>query len=170
MAMPRHFRRSSSPRPVIQSFKKVLNFAGTSQSAGTTIQKDLVIGVDSVAAGQTGVTDANVPTGAIVKYIEITLCVTNLVAVSDFVHVAIQQLHSGQTKVSPQTVGGNPQRNQVFFQQMFSVGKEQNSTHVYRFKIPKKFQRVREGDKWIFTSIYSVVSTDILQAIYKFYR
>ncbi len=156
--------------PVIQSYKKVLNFAGTSQSSGTKISKLLIKGQDSVAAGQTGVTDANVPTGCIVKYIDITLCVTNLVAISFFHHLTIQHIHSGQGTIDPDVVGGNPQRNQVFHQALFSVGKEQNSTHIYRFKIPKKFQRVREGDEWVLVTKGSAVYTDIAQVIYKFYR
>ncbi len=157
-------------RPVIQSFKKVLDAAGTSRAAGATIPHFMSEGVDSVAAGQTSPTDDDVPTGSIIKAFYIDYCVTNLVAISFFHDVSIQLLHTGQTAVSPLVVGGSPQRNQVFFQKVYSVGKEQSSTLAFWFKVPKKFQRVREGDKWQFVVNGSAVYTDRLKVIYKFYR
>lgn len=156
--------------PVIQSFKKVLNDAPTSRASGAKISLNLVKGVDSSAAGQTGPVDADVPTGSIVKYIEIQFSVTNLVNVSLYMHVSIQQLQSGQSSIIPNVIGGNPQRNQVFFQNMFSVGQTQNSTHIMRFKVPKKFQRVREGTVWQFVYTGDQVYTNAIQVIYKFYR
>ncbi len=170
MPFRRRMRRSSGPRPVIQSFKKVLNFAPISQSAGSTITRVLVDGTDSVAAGQTGVTDSDVPTGAIIKYIEIQWAVNNLVNTSCFMNMTIQLLHSGQFAISPLVVGGNPQRNQVYHQQLFSIGQSQNSNHIYRFKVPKRVQRVREGDLWVFAHNGSAIHTDSMQVIYKFYR
>lgn len=166
----RRRRMSMGPRPIIKSYKKVLNDAAASRAAGTTVELDLVTGIDNNAIGQTGVVDGTVPTGSIIKYIEIQYACTNLVATSDFIHIAIQKLHSGQTKVSPATVGGNPQRNQVFFQKMMSVGQGQSAYWTIKFRIPKKFQRIREGDKWVFTRIFSAVTTDITQAIYKVYQ
>jgi len=157
-------------RPVIQSQKMIINIAPAARAAGAKIDQVISTGIDSVAAGQTTVFDSNVPTGAVIKYVEITLCVTNLVAVSLFMHIAIQKIHTGQTSLAPNVVGGTPQRNQVFHQALFSVGKEQNSTHVYRFKVPKKFQRVRDGDKWLFTSQGDQVHTTCHQIIYKYYR
>ncbi len=170
MPYHRRRRRMSSPRAVIQSFKKVLNFAGTSHVSNTVIQFPLSDGTDSVAAGQTGPIDPQVPTGSVIKYIEIQYSFVNLTSVSQMTHVAIQKLHAAQALVDPRLVGGNPQRNQVFFQQLFMVGKDQNSNHVYRFKVPKKYQRVREGDRWFFTVISDQVFSDALQCIYKFYR
>ncbi len=163
-------RRSGAMRPVIRSYKKILNFAGASRAGSTDHFKTLTLGTDGLAAGQTGVTDVGVPTGCILKYIEIQYCVTNLVATTLFVNGHISQMHSGQTVPSPLTVGGNPLRNQVHYQFLFSVGKDQNSTHIFRFKIPKRFQRVREGDQWFFTVNANNVFTDIAQVIYKFYQ
>ncbi len=156
--------------PVIQSFKKVLNGAPASRAASTDITRFLSTGTDSVAAGQTSVGDALVPTGSIIKFIEIQWSASNLAAVACFVHVCIQQTHAGQSPVSPLTVGGSPQRNQVFFQAMYLIGKDQNSNHVFRFKVPKKFQRVREGDNWQFVTNGDTVYADATQVIYKFYR
>ncbi len=163
-------RRSTMPRTVVQSFKKVLHFAGASRSAAATISFIASTGTDSVAAGQTGQTDAAVPTGSVIKYIEIDFAVSNLVLVLAVQNIAIQRIHSGQSVINPVTVGGNAQRNQVFLQGMFILGTEQNNNRKYRFKIPKKYQRVREGDSWVFTTNCDVVTGSACQIIYKFYR
>ncbi len=163
-------RRVTRMAPVIQSFKKVMNDAPASRAAGATIDLKMSDGEDSVAAGQTGPIDAGVPTGSLIKFFEIQYCVTNLVAISLFMHVSIQLIRSGQTNIAPNVVGGNPQRNQVFYQKLYSVGKEQNSTLIVRFKVPKRFQRVRDGDTWQFVRTGSAVYTDATQVIYKFYR
>ncbi len=167
--MPRHFKRSM-PRSIVQSYKKVLNFAPASRTPATNIISSMVVGVDSIAAGQVGVTDANVPTGCVVKYIEIQWAMGNLSGGNNFFHVAIQHLHANQGVIAPNVVGGNPQRNQVFYQSMFQIGTDQNGSRTYRFKIPKKFQRVREGDSWAFVRQGNATYSDGVQVIYKFYR
>lgn len=169
--MPRHYgrRRSMGPRQVIQSFKKVLNFAPASTGAGS---KNVVlsIGQDSVAAGQTSATDNGVPTGAIIKYFEIQLAYSQIVGGSVFVHYSIQQLRSGQSAILSNVVGGSPQRNQVFLQGMASIGINQNWNRSIKFKIPRKFQRVREGDLWLIEITNSNTLVMAEQVIYKFYR
>ncbi len=172
MVMPfrRRMSRRSGIRPVIQLFKKVLNIAPASRAGGATIVHPLSLGVDSVAAGQTGPTDTGVPTGSIIKYIEIHYMCTNLVAISHFQSVTIQRIHAGQSVIAPLAVGGDDQRNQVHHQIMFSVGKEQNSIHVFRFKVPGKFQRVRAGDSWQMVVSGSAAYADAVLVIYKFYR
>ncbi len=162
-------RRSLGINP-IQSFKKVLNFAPTSRAAAATIVEQLVKGVDGVAARQTSPTDSDVPTGSIIKFIEIQFSWTNLVSISHFLHMSIQHLRANQASVSPLLVGGDPQRNQVFWQMMRATGKDQNANIVVRFKIPTSFQRVRAGDKWDFVFNGSAVYTNAMQVIYKFYR
>ncbi len=162
-------RRSMGVNP-IQSYKKVLNFAPTSRAAAATIVQVLVQGVDSTAAGQTAPTDPLVPTGAIVKWIEIHFSWTNLVSISHFMHMSIQHLRSGQASISPLLVGGDPQRNQVNWQMMRAIGKDQNANIVIKFKVPLSMQRVRDGDKWDFVFNGSTVYTNATQVIYKFYR
>lgn len=162
----RPMRRSLTP---VQSFKKVLNQAPTSESV-TTHELNLSTGTDSVAAGQTSATDAAVPTGSIIKYFEIQYSCANLVSVALFLHMSIQQTRSGQIAIAPNAVGGDPQRNQVHFLKMSQIGKDQNANYIFRFKIPKKFQRVREGDNWKFVWANDQICTDALQVIYKFYR
>ncbi len=167
--MPRHFR-SRRMAPVIQSYKKVLNEAPASRISGSDIVSTMSNGVDSTAAGQTGPTDSNVPTGCVIKYFEIQWAMGNVSGGNNFFHVCIQLLHSGQSKVSPNVVGGNPQRNQVFYQSFFQIGTDQNGSRTYRFKVPKKLQRVREGDSWKFVRQGSATFTDGTQIIFKFYR
>ncbi len=163
-------RRSGSPRSVVQSFKKVINHAPASRTATTIHVFNISTGVDSVAAGQTSVTDVNVPTGSIIKYVEIQYSISQLVSQAAYFWVTIQRLDSGQAQISGRTVGGNPQRNQVLKQLQLVVGKDQNSNHVWKFKVPKRFQRVREGSKWLLTIESDVVHNSAIQHIYKFYR
>lgn len=162
--------RSSRTSAPVQSFKKILNFAPASHAAATTINRVLVTGVDSVAAGQTSPTDSQVPTGSVIKQIEIQFAAQNLVNIAAFLHVCIQHLRTGQAALAPNVIGGNAQRNQVFYQDLKSVGQNQNVNMKLRFKIPKKFGRVREGDTWNFTHLTDQIVTDAVQVIYKFYR
>ncbi len=158
------------PRPVIKSFKKVLNFAPASYVSSTKINRIITTGTDGASADQASVTDPTIPTGAIVKYFEIQTSFVNLASTTSFINVAIELLRSGQSSIDPRLVGGDPIRNQVFYQLQFNVGKDQNSNHVFRFKIPKKYQRVRAGDKWIFVFVSNAVGSESTQIIYKFYE
>ncbi len=144
--------------------------APQSHSGAVIVKQKLVEGKDAISAGQASVQDPDVPTGCVVKFIEIQYSAVNLVTAACFVHSSIMLLHSGQSIVDPALVGGNPLRNQVFHQQMWTLGADQNSNHVLRFKIPKKYQRVREGDTWNFTVKSNVTFTDAIQVIYKFYQ
>ncbi len=168
--MPRHYRRmrrTRGLRPVTKTYKKVLTFAPASHPAVTKIDFPLVLGVDSISPGQGGVTDATVPTGSIIDYIEINYSFINITGGADFMSICIQQTLVGQTTLDPRVVGGNMQRNQVFHQEIFSMGNDQNGNRVYRFKIPKRFQRVREGMAWTFTALNSGTFSDNCQVIYK---
>ncbi len=157
------------PRQVIQSFKKVLNIAPASVTAGTNVVA-LSLGTDSVAAGQTTTTDNAVPTGSIIKFFEIQHALGNLASTACFIHMAIELLHDGQSLVSPNVIGGNKRRNQVFHQALYQVGLDQSNTRTYKFKVPKKYQRVREGDAWQFIWLNSETVSSAVQVIFKFYR
>ncbi len=168
----RHFRRMarrSGARPVTQSYKKVLLFINASFGAGFA-QEIIAQGKDSLAAGQTTATDANVPTGSILKYFEIQFAAHNIVSTPCYINCTIQQVLPGQTALDPNTVGGSNQRNQVFHQELFSVGKDQNSTHKFKFKVPKGFQRMKEDLKWMMVWRTSASVNREMQVIYKFYR
>ncbi len=168
--MPRHFRRMGSrPRQVIQSYKKILQFAPTALAAGK-VDRACTTGVDSVAAGQTGVTDSNVPTGAVVTKINIQGAISNLISQNAFSWVSMQRVHSGQSTIDPRVTGGDPQRNQVHYQSLRMIGQNQNVNYNFTFKVPKKFQRVRDGDQWQFVTNSDVITTQAFQVIYTFYR
>ncbi len=171
--MPRHYGRRrgrSMPRAIVQSYKKVLNFAPASR--GTAKQDfQIVLGVDSLAAGQTGPTDSAVPTGAVITSILFQSVFANLAAVSDIINWSVQRLVSGQAAtVTPNVVGGDDQRNQVMHLDLLSAGDGQNLRHTFLFKVPKGMQRVREGDQWFVTYISTANTTHSMQVIYKFYR
>ncbi len=159
-------RRRSSPRPQIHTYKKVLNFLEASVAAG--FQGELMVsGVDSVALGQTTNIDGKVPTGSRVKYIEAQLVISNLVSVHCYINVCLQYTVTGQSVIDPQAVGGNQQRNQVLHQELYSVGADQNSTHKFKFKIPPRFQRLREGMKWELVWSNNQTVNRAVQVIYK---
>ncbi len=162
-------RRSSAPRPLVVTYKKVINFSEASFAAGSRAE-NLVVGVDSTAAGQTSATDANVPTGARVKYLEIQFPVTNNVNQTAYINCSLQYLLSGQGAVDPDAVGGAANRNQVLHQELFSVGFNQSSTHKFKFKIPPRFQRLRETMKWVIMWSNSNTVNRRIQCIYKFER
>jgi len=168
--MPRHYRlrRRSAPRAIVRTYKKVLNFAPASHAAGTKIDFRVAFGVDSLAVGQTGPTDDAVPTGSIIDYIEFQFGAINLVSASAFMHTSIQNLMSGQSAtIAPNVIGGNSQRNQVYHQEMRSIGQNQNATFVYKWKVPKHLRRMREGSALFLTILCTNVWSDTLQVIYK---
>ncbi len=154
---------------VIQSYKKVLNYLPASFGAGNN-NIVMVQGKDSLAAGQTGVTDADVPTGSIIKYIEIQFALANNGTSGAFINIAIQYTVSTQTPVAANAIGGDEQRNQVLHQRCYQVAPDQNSTAVFRFKVPPKFRRVREGMDWVMNWSTSESMAMAAQVIYKFYR
>ena len=170
MDMFRRRRRSfSAPRNIIQSYKKVIDIAPESL---TVNKHDIAMseGVDSVPAGQTSPTDNNVPVGAIIKNFNIDLAFINIGNTDCFVWITIQQLRATQTGVNPRVVGGNPQRNQVFRQIMRGIPPDTNANLHINFKIPKRFQRVRDGDTWIIRYENDNVVSRCAQIVYKFYR
>ncbi len=172
IVMPRRgYRRgrNSGMRAVIQSYKKVIDIIPVSVPASFT-NENLVIGVDSIAAGQTSNIDPNVPTGAIIKYIEVHHALANATAGNVIVDTAFQYTVNNATGIDPVTVGGSTARNQVLHMSKFAVGPNQNQNRIYKFKIPAKFQRVREGRRWVFSFRLSGTLTHSLLAIYKFYR
>ncbi len=156
-------------RPVIQSYKKVIFFVDASFSAG--FQNDeLAVGVDNATVGQTSATDTNVPTGSIIKYFEVQFASSNVVLTPCFINCTIQYRLAGQTAINPNSMGGSNQRNQCLHMDLFTVGEGQNSTHKFRFKVPKGFQRIREGMRWTLTWSNSATVNRQTQCIYKFYR
>ncbi len=114
--------------------------------------------------------DSTIPTGSLLKYFEIQHSVVNVVSAITSMVVSIQLVHAGQSAIDPRVAGGNPQRNQVFFIKSFMAGENQQNDLVLKFKVPPKFQRVREGDVWTYTYINDVAISDQVLIIYKFYQ
>ncbi len=162
--------RRGNGRPIVQSFKMVVNDAPASVAAGVNNIHTASAGTENAVVGQATTTSTQVPTGAVIKYIEWQLAIQNLVNVAAFAHVAIQQRLSGQGNITPNVVGGNPLRSQVFHQELFCVGQNQNVNRVFKFKVPKSFQRVKDGAIWQLVINVDQVSTQVGQTIYKFYR
>ncbi len=162
--------RRNGMRPVIQSMKYVVEEAPAALAAAAN--NDLVIstGEDAVAAGQSSVVDTGLPTGSIIKAINIDFAIQNLVLIAGFYWLSIQLVRANQAIISPRAVGGNPQRNQVFFQAMRSIGQQQNGNFHKLFKIPGRFQRVRDGDEWHLVVQSDVITTQAAEFVYKFYR
>ncbi len=162
--------RMSSPRNVVQSFKKVIDYAGASHAAGAQVNRNITFGVDAISGKQTTATDVDVPTGSMVKFLDIMWSAYNAVNIITFVDLSIQLIRSNQSSISPDAVGGNSQRNQVFHQDMLNIGQLQSTNRKYRFKIPRKYQRVREGDIWVFNFKADQIISTKTKIIYKFYR
>ncbi len=170
MDMYRRRRRMlpRSARPINHTYKKILNFAPASRGAGTIIHLPIVVGVESLSPGQSSATDGTVPTGSVLTHIEIQFAIGNLAAAFCPTNIAIQYLLVGQTAVDPRIIGGHAQRNQVFLQLLRSTGEGQNQTFVIKFKIPKRFSRIRESMSWQFSYVSNVATSDAVQVIYKF--
>ncbi len=167
----RRARRSSMPRAVIQSQKVVQNHAPQSIVGGNKVDYVMSTGVDSVAAGQLGPTTADVPTGSIIKFFEIQFSWANLENnTANFMFISVQHLLKSQGTIVPNVVGGDAQRNQVFYQMQRSLGENQNGNMVIKFRVPKKYQRVREQSSWTFTVQSSDNTVNAVQIIYKYYR
>ncbi len=168
MVFRRRRRSMGMVRPnTIRSYKKILDFAPASHAGSTKVEFIMSTGFDSVSPGQGSVTDNTVPTGSIITEFIIQYSVINLVETAMFNWWNIQLLRSGQTKVNPRVTGGNPQRNQVMRQSLRSVGQNQNRDYSFVYKIPRKYQRVREGDVWVFVSECDQTNTDCCKVIYK---
>jgi len=95
---------------------------------------------------------------------------SNLVLISALMHFHFQFRRNGIGLVTPGVVGGNPNRNTITTTRMFFIGKDQNTTMVILVKVPKLYQRIREGDIWTLTYAADAVYASATQAIYKFYR
>lgn len=159
------FRRTTNP---IQSYKQIAVDGPASRAAATNINHTFVDVVDNYV-GPTA-SNVQVPTGATISSIVIMASFTNLVSISALLHFHVYLARSGTPVVTPGAVGGSPNRNQVVHTRMVFLGQNQNSNWMFRVKIPKNFQRCREGDSWILTYRCDAVFASATQVIYKFYR
>jgi len=166
------FRRRSSRRRMrlqpIQSFKQITVDGPASRAAATLITHTFVNGVDNYV-GPTA-NNFEVPTGAKVMGFLVIANFTNLVGVSASLHFHIQCARTGIPSVTPGAVGGDPNRNTIIHTRMVFLGKDQNSNWMFYVKVPRIFQRIREGDIWRLSYQCDTVFASQTQIIYKFYR
>ncbi len=163
-------RRSSMPRAVIQSQKMWILKASASNTGGTQALEQITIGTDDFAGGQTSSVDKRVPTGAVIKEIHVFASFVNLSAVANFLNWGIQILRTNQTASQILAWGGDAKRNQILLVGQRSLGESQSVNVNIVFKIPRMFQRVREGDTWNFIRIGSATWSDQLCFLLKYYR
>ncbi len=152
----------------IQSYKQISVDGPASRAAATNINHTFLSGVDNYS-GPT-VNNDEVPTGCSVMSVLLMLTFTNLVEISSLLHLNIQCRRNGTGAITPGVVGGNPERNTVIYTQMVFLGKNQNNNFMFRVKIPKIYQRIREGDNWQIRYRADTVFASATQVIYKFYR
>ncbi len=155
-------------RPVIQSYKQITVDGPASRAAATNIAHDIVVGVDNYS-GPTALNN-EVPTGAVVKFVNIFASFSNLVLVSGLLHFNIQCRRAGILGATPGAIGGSNLRNTIIHTEMKFIGQNQNTNIRLRIKIPPIFQRIREGDVWRIVYRVDAVFASATQAIYKFYR
>ncbi len=136
------------PRGARRSVKYQVTQAGASEGAGlqaVTMWK----GKDEETLGQTGVNDTDVPTGSIVPSVEIWMPKVNLGAgTANFITWSIQRTQTGQAVVDPIVQAGNPLRRNVLLTGKLGLGAGQNNSLHFKYRVPKKYQRVGDGDVW----------------------
>ncbi len=169
----RHFRgsrrRSGPPRGGIVSNKYVVDEAESTEVAGLQVFQ-MALGVDGTTMSQTGVTDTSVPSGAKITKLDIRVSYSNLASLSAFVHWAIELRLSGQASINPITVGGSPLRTIVMLSGVKSVGDNQNQDIHIVYKIPPKFQRMKDGMQWQWTANLGQLMQTVKQVVYKVYQ
>ncbi len=127
----------------------------------------MATGADNATLGQTGVADFTVPVGAKITSFEIFMPKVNLDTTANFITWTIQRTVSGQAVVNPLTAGGNPLRKNIILTGMLGLGDRQNSSLHIKFRVPKRFQRIGDGDAWsIVTENTTAVSAQYM-IIYK---
>ncbi len=152
-----------------RSSKYIVDKAEASQSAGL-INFTMVTGTDNASLGQSSAVDTAVPVGSKITLLDIRCVYGNLVAINDFIYWSIQRKSSGQANLNPLSPGGNALRKNILLSGLFSVGKEQNFTQHIRYKIPKKFQRIADGDVWAFVTDNGAITTVANQVVYKVFQ
>ncbi len=144
----------------IRTAKYIVVSGPATEGAGLQVI-GLTIGTDNATLGQTSVTDIAIPTGAKIESMEIFMPKVTLGGTANFITWSIQRILSGQAVVNPITAGGNPLRKNILLTGVLGLGTTQNDKLHIKFRIPKKFQRVGDGDAWqIVTNNFLAVSTN----------
>ncbi len=162
----RGFRKRNSRRNITRSVKYIIVQAPSSEAVGTIVVP-IGKGVDNATLGQTSSVDIDIPTGCRIESMEIWMPKVNLAATANFVTWTIQHLQTGQAVQNPITPGGNPLRKNIILTGNVGLGEGQNNQLHVRFKIPKKFQRMGDGDNWQIVNNNTTAVSTFYYVIYK---
>ncbi len=154
------------PKGSTRSRKYQVVVAPASESAGK-IDFQVVRALDDEVLGQTSVTDSDVPVGAKVTEIRIRWEGVSLANVAVIGHWSLQRIDALQPTLDPAVAGGDPLFKNIMLSGMKSVGLNQNSSLNIRYKVPKKFWRLADGQRWFFVTNFNNVMTVSKEAIYK---
>jgi len=174
----RHFRgsrgtrrRNGPPRNSTRSAKYIVEVGGATEAVGTTVAT-IAVGTDNTTLGQTGAVDTAVPVGSKITLIDIRMPKVNKVAgTANFIHWSLQHTVTGQSIINPANASGNPLRKNIMLSGVLGLGSGQNSsgTHI-RYRVPKAFQRVADGDVWHLVNNNLLIVDTIYQFVYKVYQ
>jgi len=172
--MRRRRRIQSRPSP-IQSFRQIYDKAAT--IIGLADETDIV--ADGSDQNPPGFTNNVVPVGAMIYRIRLNITVQGASSSDSgkagFIVYKLRGGQGGGTDITNYiTLGGTATRNQVFWNQALPYGTEDAGPRSFDrwLKIPKTFQRMREGDNFQvkFTNSDASSVSYSLHAEYKFYR
>ncbi len=160
-------RHSRLPKGSTRSAKYIVNQAGSSEAAGTTVFV-FAIGTDNDLLGQSSITDNAVPVGCKIVKFDVFMPKVNLgAATANFIHWSIQRTQTGQAIINPINAGGNPLRKNIMLSGVLGLGAGQNYSGKISFKVPKKLQRIADGDVWQLVNNNGLAVSTIYQVIYK---
>ncbi len=158
--MPRAMVRSATYRIV----------DGPQTDAAGLVVTPIALGTDNATLGQTSVVDNAIPVGAKIQSIEIFMPKVNLgSATANFITWTIQRTLSGQSVVNPLTAGGNPIRKNIMLTGCIGLGTGQNNSLHIKFRVPKRFQRIGDGDSWALVTENTLAVSAQYIIIYKVY-
>ena len=158
------------PRGSTRSVKYIVDQAGASEASGLIVVT-ICNGVDNATLGQTGPTDTAIPTGAKIVLMDLRFPKVNLgAATANFIHWQIQRTNTGQSIVSPITGGGNALRKNVMLSGVIGLGAGQNNSMHICFKVPKRWQRIADGDTWSLVMNNGLAVSAVYQFIYKVFQ
>ena len=163
--MPFRRRRRMASRAPIQSYKHVVDFEDADVIAG--VQTFITLG--NVVQSRTGATIANVVGEKVFRmHIDLDIVSTSGGVVGSY-QIYLIKLREGQTAPAANSVGVSNLRNQIWFQKAGVFPTEDGGTvGISRwFKVPKIYQRMREGDIFGLVFVANASYTFTGQAIYK---
>lgn len=151
----------------MRSVKYVIVDGPASAGAGTEVVS-VALGVDNATLGQTGPTDGSIPTGARIESMDIFMPKVNLgAATANFITWTLQRTVQSQAVINPLAVAGSGLRKNVILTGVLGLGAGQNNQLHIKFKIPRKFQRMSDGDAWSIVNDNGLAVSVFYYIIYK---